>query len=227
MVVQTDLTKWSKEVYGNIPMNIRKKQRLLEDLSNSHDVRGTFADLRKVEVELNELLNLEDKAWRQRAKVLWHDEGDRNTAFFHACASRRRKNNWITGIRNNSDVWGYMNGRVVINPVVGDIPNKVSQLILSPGHGWNTMLIDQLFGKQQGEYIKAIPLSDGSVRDQWFWEGNVNGVYSVKSGYVVAHKILYGGNEVEADNSIRWDLQANHGGSLIWRRNRSGRLERP
>lgn len=37
--------------------------------------------------------------WRQRAKILWHTEGDRNTAFFQAAATHRRHINTILHIR--------------------------------------------------------------------------------------------------------------------------------
>ncbi|KAL9678404.1 hypothetical protein QQ045_016248 [Rhodiola kirilowii] len=33
--------------------------------------------------------------WKQRARVEWIKYGNRNTAFFHARASQRRKRNWI------------------------------------------------------------------------------------------------------------------------------------
>jgi hypothetical protein len=36
-----------------------------------------------------------DLYWRQRAHVRWLQQGDRNTAFFHACRRERRKCNRI------------------------------------------------------------------------------------------------------------------------------------
>ncbi|XP_075663401.1 uncharacterized protein LOC142632980 [Castanea sativa] len=40
-----------------------------------------------------------------RSKVHWYREGDRNTKFFHAHASERRKKNTILGLWNDDGVW--------------------------------------------------------------------------------------------------------------------------
>jgi len=43
--------------------------------------------------------------WHQRSKIHWYREGDRNTKFFHARASDRRKKNTILGLWNNEGIW--------------------------------------------------------------------------------------------------------------------------
>jgi hypothetical protein len=37
--------------------------------------------------------------WKQRAHVKWLEKGDKNTSFFHASCSERRKNNFIGKLR--------------------------------------------------------------------------------------------------------------------------------
>ncbi|KAM7280318.1 hypothetical protein ACFE04_007452 [Oxalis oulophora] len=49
--------------------------------------------------------------------------------------------------------------------------------------------------------IRTIPLAQGDVKDQWVWKENNNGVYSVKSGYHVACKILFGASSYQLSNS--------------------------
>lgn len=37
--------------------------------------------------------------WNQRSRAIWLKSGDRNTKFFHATATQRRKKNIIEGLK--------------------------------------------------------------------------------------------------------------------------------
>ena len=63
------------------------------------------AEIRAIRRELNELLDDEELYWGQRAKAHWLKEGDKNTKFFHAHASDKRKQNTILGIWDESGRW--------------------------------------------------------------------------------------------------------------------------
>ncbi|KAJ4755830.1 RNA-directed DNA polymerase (reverse transcriptase)-related family protein [Rhynchospora pubera] len=41
--------------------------------------------------------------WKQRSRVQWHHEGDRNTRFFHTVATNRRRHNLITMVKKEDD----------------------------------------------------------------------------------------------------------------------------
>ena len=43
--------------------------------------------------------------WRQRSKVAWLRDGDRNTWFFHSKASQRRGRNYITKLHDANGGW--------------------------------------------------------------------------------------------------------------------------
>nr|XP_027109435.1 uncharacterized protein LOC113729327 [Coffea arabica] len=55
--------------------------------------------------KLDELLDIEDVKWKQRAKQHWNKFGDRNTFFFHAYASNRHETNTIRGLYNSDGSW--------------------------------------------------------------------------------------------------------------------------
>ncbi|KAM7278290.1 hypothetical protein ACFE04_005424 [Oxalis oulophora] len=94
--------------------------------------------------------------------------------------------NWVDDAFNN---------KVVINPCTCPIPERVHELIHISGQEWKGELIDLLFSPEQGNVIKAIPLSTVRAEDQWCWMGNAKGVYTVWSGYAVAWQKLFGGDE--------------------------------
>lgn len=55
-------------------------------------------DLNKAEDDLEEY-------WRQRSRVQWHVQGDRNTSYFHITATQRKRRNMIGKITaENGDV---------------------------------------------------------------------------------------------------------------------------
>ncbi|XP_061993305.1 uncharacterized protein LOC133711157 [Rosa rugosa] len=55
--------------------------------------------------KLEGLLAEEDAYWKQRSKVTWLTDGDKNTKFFHRKASNRRAKNRLTGLFDYNGVW--------------------------------------------------------------------------------------------------------------------------
>lgn len=56
--------------------------------------------------------------WNQRSRVCWIEWGDRNTKFFHATASQRRRKNKIRGLLNSDGEW--QEGQEEIDGIVLD-----------------------------------------------------------------------------------------------------------
>jgi hypothetical protein len=56
---------------------------------------ASLGEIRRVEKQLCELFEIEETMARQSSCIEWLKEGDRNTSFFHARASARRRTNLI------------------------------------------------------------------------------------------------------------------------------------
>ncbi len=50
-------------------------------------------------------MHQEELYWRQRSRISWLQDGDRNTRYFHAMASQRKRNNHIKSLKNSE---GYL-----------------------------------------------------------------------------------------------------------------------
>ncbi|KAM7255009.1 hypothetical protein ACFE04_020250 [Oxalis oulophora] len=96
-------------------------------------------------------------------------------------------------IKVEGDAWlaGSENNQVQVNPVTCAILEKVYELMEGPCRQWNKGLINKLFSPHHASAILVVPLCSGRHDDQWIWCGNNKGIYSLKSGYYVAHDSLF------------------------------------
>lgn len=62
-------------------------------------------NIMELQDDINLLLEQEVVFWRQRSRVSWLKEGDKNTKKFHAQCNQRRKTNLIRGLRDDDGVW--------------------------------------------------------------------------------------------------------------------------
>ena len=64
-----ELTKWSSEVYGQIPKRIQAKRNTLNCLTNQDKEGDMSTEINSLRKEINELLDDEEICWGQRAKA--------------------------------------------------------------------------------------------------------------------------------------------------------------
>ncbi|EPS65078.1 hypothetical protein M569_09701, partial [Genlisea aurea] len=97
------LLKWQKRTLGSVKAAINRIEDEIALLAQEVISESNWNREKDLKVELNSLLKLEETYWRQRSKSHWFINGDRNTAFFHAHASRRRSMNRIGSLRNDEE----------------------------------------------------------------------------------------------------------------------------
>jgi hypothetical protein len=73
--------------FGNIQNQVSLSVNKLNDIQKRINDDGYTDNLMQQEnlakIELESVLNMEEAYWHEKVKVKWHNEGDRNTAFFH------------------------------------------------------------------------------------------------------------------------------------------------
>ena len=86
--LQSNLSKWGAEEFGCLARKVRKLRDRLNRLRYRSVGRGPSDEEKAIGIQLREALRQEEIWIRQRSRVQWLREGDRNTAYFH---SRDRK----------------------------------------------------------------------------------------------------------------------------------------
>ena len=186
---RASLILWSKERFGSIAASIKAKRLLLQNLINTTP-SGHSDRIMEVQAELNELLLKEEIYWKQRSRVSWMRDGDKNTKFFHAHCSQRRQTNFIRGLRDSGGVWHIDKSKMVeiavdyfrdifssSNPEVEAINKCLDGLerVVSPE--MNDLLLEDFKAEEVAQALKQMyptkaPSPDGmsAIFYQTYWE---------------------------------------------------------
>ena len=137
-----DLRAWSLTAFGQIPKVVQEKRKKLSALIQLDKDGSLGEEINQVRKEINDLLDGEEIFWGQCVKAHWLREGDKNTKYFHAKASKSRKQNTILGIWDKNGNWcGDQDSiaRVAVSYLkrYTPPPTRVSQkLLLLPSLPW-------------------------------------------------------------------------------------------
>ncbi|XP_027093582.1 uncharacterized protein [Coffea arabica] len=99
---------WNKQVFGDIFQAVKLKEdevRTAEVLMESDNSEGARENLHRAQAQLHATLQAEKLFWKQKARVKWLQEGDRNTKFFHSTVKQRRVHFIIHKIKNEQGEW--------------------------------------------------------------------------------------------------------------------------
>lgn len=95
------LDDWGEKTFGDIKQKLKKAKENLKILQEEEPNEENAERAQAIENEIDELLKQEEIYWGQRSRIMWLNDGDRNTSFFHKRAANRRRRNTIEKILND------------------------------------------------------------------------------------------------------------------------------
>lgn len=102
----------------------------------AHEGPHEMDEIGRIKQLVNSLMEQEEVQWKQRAKVEWLQNGDKNTKFFHACANQRKKSNKIRMIcdmhgnmRESQEAVGNAFVEYFENLFSSEQPNRVEECL--------------------------------------------------------------------------------------------------
>ncbi|XP_075670084.1 uncharacterized protein LOC142639833 [Castanea sativa] len=113
-----DLEQWEKNIFGNVRVQLHCLKKDLTKEERAAMVSGNNFKVRQIKKEIEVLQDREALMWAQRSRILWANQGDKNTKYFRSCASKRYRKNSVEGIRDEGGVWRTRQediGKVMVN----------------------------------------------------------------------------------------------------------------
>jgi hypothetical protein len=163
--LQNDLEPWSVQEFGCLPRKVRKLKQKLESLRCRSVGRGPTEEEKSIVKQLREALRQEEVWMRQRSRVQWLRDGDRNTAYFHAQAAHRKRINRIAGLQRQD-------GTFCANDTEDRAEVQAFYKNLYKTQGFNDMneLLDFVQVRVTPEMNNSLdkPFEPGEVRDALF-----------------------------------------------------------
>ncbi|XP_030970111.1 uncharacterized protein LOC115990416 [Quercus lobata] len=113
-----DLGHWEKNVFGNVKMELNRLKKVLAKEERVAMFSGNNFQVRQIKKDIEILQEREATMWAQRSRVQWANQGDKNSKYFHCCATKRFWKITLEEIRDEEGVWKTTKedvGEVMVN----------------------------------------------------------------------------------------------------------------
>jgi len=145
--IKSNLKRWNKDTFGDIfqaKKELEEKMALLQQtmITEGHDEERKAQET-NLQRQWEERLKQEEMLCRQKSRVQWQKQGERNTSFFHKSTIQHRAYNQILSLKKADD------NKVFSREHIGDEINSYFTYILSKSSLNRTQAINAI--------IDAIP----------------------------------------------------------------------
>lgn len=131
-----ELLKWRNSFQANSRSKIQDLKKELEEARISESA-NRWQNLNDIKDKLSTAYKEEEHFWRQKSRISWLREGDKNTKFFHTYVKGRRVHNRIRNLQRNDSSWTSSE-----DEVVKEISDYFKDLFSSGGRGDMSDILD-------------------------------------------------------------------------------------
>jgi hypothetical protein len=104
-----DLKDWNQQVFRDVDVRRQHLECELEALDLKESLTSLLDEERisreGCKLELEKVAQLEEVSWRQKSRVLWLQEGDNNTKFFHKMVNSHLRYNYMERVEVDGVVY--------------------------------------------------------------------------------------------------------------------------
>lgn len=158
-IIKTNLKDLNKNVFGSVMDNVSLTQKNLKYIQHQINTIGHSELLvdqqRGVELKLNQALNLEEIFQKDKAKIKWHDGGDRNTKFFPMMVKVKNATMLIYYLKVENHV--VTNNDQIVRHVVGYYKNLCNDYSIFQDFNLVDEVIPNLINDQTNALLTILP----------------------------------------------------------------------
>lgn len=160
--LKSDLKTWNKEVFGNIQEMVSKATEELLSIQLYIDSSGHTPQLDRLEAKaqakLSQALHTQERFWKEKSRVNWLKDGDKNTAFFHRIAKQKWASNRINALKIDGNT--ISNSSQLKDHITNHFQNLYSSQNCISNHQLVDQVIPQLVTTADNDILGSIPSNE-------------------------------------------------------------------
>ncbi|PNX70974.1 hypothetical protein L195_g057930, partial [Trifolium pratense] len=103
-ILKDKLKIWNKDCFGNVHNHVISAEQKLHQIQiqiqhNGH-TEALLNEEKLASAQYEDALNRQEVYWKEKARVNWHLEGDRNTKYFHRIAKIKSSTKFINSLQD-------------------------------------------------------------------------------------------------------------------------------
>lgn len=101
---RSSIQNWKKRKRVHSGQKVTELKEKIYRIQNGQEPYS-HTSLQGLRAQLQQEWDKEESFWRQKSRIDWLKQGDKNTSFFHASVLQRRSRNRISGLENSNGEW--------------------------------------------------------------------------------------------------------------------------